>query len=145
MVATPLRLDISYPAFQIFTFWFLTVAKLQLWSSKVAILQSWVSSTAWGNVLKCHRIRKAENHCPAEGLDCNAGFHMLRWVQSQKMEITSLWETPHRNKLWTKVRAGHEQQRQNNHHNKKKSQEAAPQSHYHAHHHLKASWLKLLC
>ena len=50
------------PACQIFTLWFITLAKLQLWSSNKIIL--WLGvTTLWGTVLKGCSNRKVENHC----------------------------------------------------------------------------------
>jgi hypothetical protein len=52
---------IRYTVCQIFTLCFMTVVKLQLWSSKI-ILWSGVTIT-WGIVLKGYNIRKVESYC----------------------------------------------------------------------------------
>jgi hypothetical protein len=50
----------GYSAYQVFTLWFTTVAKLQLQSSNEIILWGGGVTTTWGTVLKGHSIRKAE-------------------------------------------------------------------------------------
>ena len=57
----PLGSQSRYPAYQIFTLWFITVAKLQLWSSNEIIIW-WGVTIAWGTGLKCHSIRKIESY-----------------------------------------------------------------------------------
>jgi len=52
---------IRYPAFQIFTLQFITVVKLQLWSSNEIIFWLKVTRT-WRTVLKGPSIRKVGNH-----------------------------------------------------------------------------------
>ena len=47
---------------QIFALQFITVAKLQLWSSNKSNFMVGVTTT-WGTVLEGHSIRKGENHC----------------------------------------------------------------------------------
>ena len=47
---------------KIFTLWFTTVAKLQLWVISEILLWLGVTTT-WGTVLKGHSIRKVEKHC----------------------------------------------------------------------------------
>lgn len=57
----------------IYALWFITVARLQLWSSKEII--SWLGVTTWGTALKWHSIWKVENHCPREKVAaCDRGF-----------------------------------------------------------------------
>jgi hypothetical protein len=46
---------------KIFKLWFITVAKLQLWRSNKNNFTIGVTTT-WEIVLKCHSIRKVENH-----------------------------------------------------------------------------------
>lgn len=58
---TPVR----WPAYQIFTSWFVTVAKLQVWSSNKKIY-SWVVKITWGTLWKGCSIRKVEDHCSKE-------------------------------------------------------------------------------
>ena len=48
--------------YKIFTLWFTTVAKLQLWISSEILLWLGVPTT-WGTVLKGHSIRMVEKHC----------------------------------------------------------------------------------
>ena len=50
---------------KIFKLWFITVAKLQLWSSNKNNFTIGVTTT-WEIVLKCHSIRKVETHCSRE-------------------------------------------------------------------------------
>ena len=48
--------------YKIFTLWFTTVVKLQLWISSEILL--WLGvPTPWGTVLKGHSIRMVEKHC----------------------------------------------------------------------------------
>ena len=59
-VMTPLGTRNRYPAYQTFTLWFITVAKVWLWKSKKIILWLGVITT-WDTVIKGHSIRKGEN------------------------------------------------------------------------------------
>jgi hypothetical protein len=57
---------IRYTAYQIniwFTLRFVSLPKLQLWSSKKNNFMIRGVTKTWGTVLKDHGIRKAENHC----------------------------------------------------------------------------------
>lgn len=51
--------DIRYPAYLILILWFITSAKIQLWSSHELIFWLGVTTT-WGMVLKSHSIRKVD-------------------------------------------------------------------------------------
>ena len=53
---------ILYLAYQIFTLWFIPVAKSQLWSSNEISLWLGVTTT-WGTALEGCSIWKVENHC----------------------------------------------------------------------------------
>ena len=52
---------------QIFTLRFITVAKLQLWSSNKNHLMAGATTTR-GTLFKCCSIRKVENHCSKSSL-----------------------------------------------------------------------------
>ena len=65
-----------YSTYQIFTLKFITVTKLQLWSSSEIILWLWVSTT-WGTALKCRSRRKVGDpanlehyRAPSRGSPC---------------------------------------------------------------------------
>jgi hypothetical protein len=55
-------LHIRYLVYEIFTLWFVTEAKLQLWSSNGIIVWLGVTTT-WGTVLKDFSIKKVASHC----------------------------------------------------------------------------------
>ena len=89
---------IRHPAYQIFTLWFISVAKLQLWSSNEVIL--WLGvTTAWGTVLNGWNIGKAENqwsivfriNCKAVASEkCAQQVHVLQVTGSGQQGRTQL-------------------------------------------------------
>ena len=78
--------------YKIFTLWFTTVAKLQLWISSEILL--WLGvHTAWGTVLKGHSIRMVEKHC------CSRGYFYFKPLQKggvacvlSYFTILTIWE-----------------------------------------------------
>ena len=89
-------MHIRYPECQI------TVAKLQVWSSKEIILWLWVTMI-WETVLKGHSIREIENHCSSHSLL----FPSMSWDKlfqgtacssvssEQRQSLPGLWEAAH--------------------------------------------------
>ena len=78
--------------YKIFTLWFTTVAKLQLWISSEILLWLGVPTT-WGTVLKGHSIRKVEKHC------CSRGYFYFKPLQKggvacvlSYFTILTIWE-----------------------------------------------------
>ena len=78
--------------YKIFTLWFTTVVKLQLWISSEILL--WLGvTTAWGTVLKGHSIRMVEKHC------CSRGYFYFKPLQKggvacvlSYFTILTIWE-----------------------------------------------------
>lgn len=80
-------LRILQPECQMFTSWFLIVAKLQLWSSNNIIL--WLGvTTMWGTVLIGPSIRVTEKHCPHH---FQHGVCVALESYVGKLRLTVLW------------------------------------------------------
>ena len=73
---------------KIFTLWFTTVAKLQLWISSEILLWLGVPTT-WGTVLKGHSIRMVEKHC-------SRGYFYFKPLQKGSVlsyfTVLTIWE-----------------------------------------------------
>ena len=91
---------IRYPAYQIFILRFITVAKLQLWSSSERILWLWVT-TACRTVLKGHSAKKVENHW-SRGITWTWGVgHERKWESLYSTCLYSYLGDRHGNKDYT--------------------------------------------
>jgi hypothetical protein len=86
-----LETPLGWATYQIFTFWFMIVAKLQLWSSNQNnfIVGGSAQYHIWGTLLKGHNLRKVGNNWPRSD--------MRVWQRLKAHIWTPVWQltSPH--------------------------------------------------